>query len=75
MGTNHGFIDWDVFRREEFDAATLLGPPICGSKKLDLELQCDDCDEGFPRVDLCVKFGGDKISSDEAFKVRLTDSD
>lgn len=30
--------------------------PICNDKSLNLALDCDNCDAGYPKVDLCIQW-------------------
>ena len=55
--------------QNSIDLGTFKAEPMCHDMPLNLSLDCEHCEPGFPKVDICVKFGR-LLTSDSEFKVR-----
>ena len=54
-------------RRREFETSAL---PKCNGEQLQLNLECEGCKLGFPKIDLCARFSReDRIQEESEFKV------
>ena len=56
-------------RRREFETSAL---PKCNGEQLQLNLECEGCSLGFPKIDLCARFsseGSGRIREESEFKV------
>ena len=56
---------FDLTNRMEHQAK-----PICNDKSLNLALDCDNCDAGYPKVDLCIQWT-ESQTQNGSFKVNL----
>ena len=57
---------FDLTNRMEHQAK-----PICNDKSLNLALDCDNCDAGYPKVDLCIQWT-ESQTQNGSFKVIFT---
>ena len=54
-------------RRREFETSAL---PKCNGEQLQLNLECEGCKLGFPKIDLCARFSREEsIQEESEFKV------
>lgn len=56
---------FDLTNRMEHQAK-----PICNDKSLSLALDCDNCDAGYPKVDLCIQWTESQFQN-ESFKCKI----
>ena len=56
---------FDLTNRMEHQAK-----PICNDKSLNLALDCDNCDAGYPKVDLCIQWT-ESQTQNGSFKVNF----
>ena len=56
---------FDLTNRMEHQAK-----PICNDKSLNLALDCDNCDAGYPKVDLCIQWT-ESQTQNGSFKVKF----
>ncbi|CBY18459.1 unnamed protein product [Oikopleura dioica] len=56
-------------RRREFETSAL---PKCNGEQLQLNLECEGCKVGFPKIDLCARFSREeKIQEESEFKCKI----